>query len=167
MHVHARAVLALQLLEGSFGVGVHRKYGSADVRLGATCRETFDLANRHASPSHPASDGEAGQGIVDGQKCAGVARGDAAFFKQVLDWLFELEQPDGVRDCGSVLAGAGGDLFLREMKLVNQALEGMRLFYWVEILPLEVFHQRHLQRHFFRDVAHYDGYTKQTRALGG
>ena len=156
VHVHARAVLALQLLESRFGIGIHRKCRCADVRLGAASGEAFDLANSHASAGDPASDGEASLGIVNGEERARVTGGDTAFLKQNLDWLFELEQADGVGNCGPVFAGAVGDLLLREMKFVNKALKGVRLLDGVEIFALEVFHQRHLQRHFFRDVAHDD-----------
>ena len=156
VHVHTGAVLALQLLESGSGIGVHRKCRCADVRLGATSGEALDLANSHASAGDPASDGEAGVGIVNGEERASVTGGDTAFLKQNLDWLFELEEPDSIGDCGAVLAGALGDLLLREMKFVNKALKGVRLLDGVEIFALEVFHQRHLQRHLFRDVAHDD-----------
>ncbi len=126
------------------------KYGSADVRLGAARREAFDLANGHASASDPASDGEASLGIVDGEECASVTGGDAAFLEQVLDWLFELEQANGIGDRGAVFAGALGDLLLREVKFVDQALKGVRLLDRIEIFALEIFHQRHLERHFLR-----------------
>jgi len=156
VHVHTRAVLALQLLESGFGIGVDRKCRCADVRLGAASGEALDLANSHASAGDPASDGEASLGIVNGKQRASVTGGDTAFLKQDLDWLFELEEADSIGDCGAVLAGALGDLFLREMKFVDKALKGVRLLDGVEIFALEIFHQRHLQSHLFRDVSDDD-----------
>ena len=87
MHVHARAVLALQLFEGGFGVGIHRKCRRADTWLGTARGEAFNLANGHASAGDTASYGEASLRIVDGKEGASVAGGYAAFLEQVLDGL--------------------------------------------------------------------------------
>ena len=92
---------------------------------------------------------------------------DAAFLEEILDWLFELEQADSIGDCRAIFAAALGDLLLREVKFVNEALKGVRLLDGVEVLTLEVFDQRHLQSHFLRDVAHDDGNAKQSGALRG
>ena len=73
--------------------------------------------------------------------------GDTAFLEQNLDWLFKLEQADGVGNRGPVFAGTLGDLLLREVKFINEALKGVRLLDWIEIFALEIFHQRHLKRH--------------------
>ena len=135
------------------------------MRLGAAARETFDLADRHAASGDFTGDGEARLGIGDGQERARVTCGDAAFFEQILDRFFELEQADGVGDGGAVFPGSFGDLFLRQVKFVNQALESVRLLDGVKILALEVLYQRHFQRHFFRDVADDDRNAEQARAL--
>src|SRR5579863_7203484 len=87
--------------------------------------------------------------------------GDAPFLKEILDWLFELKQADGIGDRRAIFSRALGHLLLRQVKLINQALEGMRLLDGVEIFALEIFHQRHLQR----DVSDYDWDTEQARAL--
>jgi len=165
MHVDACAVLTLQFLESSFGVGVHRENPSADRRLGTARRKSLDLANGHASARNPASDGESSLGIVDGQECTGMACCDAALLEQILDWLFEPEQSNSIGNCGAILAGALCDLLLRQVKFIDEALKGVRLLDRVEIFALEVFHQRHLQRHLLRDISDDDRNTEQARAL--
>ena len=119
----------------------------ADVWFGASRCETFNLANRHASASDFTGDAESRLGIGDGQECARVTCCDATFLEKILDRLFELEQANRVGDCGAVFAGAVGDLFLRQVKFVDEALKCVGLLDGVEIFALEVFHQRHLQRH--------------------
>ena len=136
------------------------------MRLRSTARgEAFDLANRHAAARDPASECEASLRIVDGQECAGMAGCDAAFLEQILDWLLELQQANGVGNRGAVFAGALGDLLLRQVKFISQALEGVRLLDRVEIFALEVFDQRHLQRHLLRDIADDDRNAEQAGAL--
>ena len=87
-------------------------------------------------------------GIGDGQEGARVTCCDAAFFEKILDRFLELQQANRVGDGGAVFAGAFGDLLLRQVKLVDQALESVGLLDGVEIFALEVFYQRHFQRHF-------------------
>ena len=82
---------------------------------------------------------------------------EAAFLEQILDRGFELEQPDCVRDSSAVLSGAFGNLLLRQVEFVGEALERVRLLDRVKVLALQVFNQRHFQRHLFRDVAHNRG----------
>src|SRR5271156_6954223 len=166
MHVYARSVLALQFLESGLGVRIHRESRRADMRLGAARRETLDLTDRHATASDFTGDAQACLRVGHCQEGACVADGNAAFLEQFLDRFLELEQADGVGDGGAVFPGTLGHLFLREMEFVDEALEGVRLLNRIEILALEVFHQRHLQRHFFRNVTHYDWNAKESRALG-
>jgi hypothetical protein len=96
-----------------------------------------------------------------------VAGGKAAFLKQLLDWIFEFQQADGVGDGGAVFAGALGDLFLGELKFVDEALESVGLFDGVKIFALQVFYQRHFQGEIFGHVAQYDWYGVHVCALGG
>src|SRR5271155_519619 len=94
-----------------------------------------------------------------------MACSDAALFEQFLDWLFELKQANGIGDRGAVFASAVRPLFLRQVKFVNEALKGVCLLDRIKVLALEVLHQRHLQRHFLRDVADDDRNAEQARAL--
>ena len=61
-------------------------------------------------------------------KRAAVAGRECPFFEQILDRLFQSQQAHGVGDRRAILAGALGDLLLREMEFVCQALECARLF---------------------------------------
>jgi hypothetical protein len=67
--------------------------------------------------------------------------------------LIELEKPNQIGDRGAVLPGALGELLLRELKLVAQALEGACLLNRVQVFALEVFDQGHFDRQFFGNLA--------------
>ena len=143
------------------------KSRTADFGLCVARGESFHLANGHTPASDSARQREARLGIRNGEKGAGMAGGEAALFEQFLDWLFQLQQADGVGDGGAVFSSALGDLFLGEVEFVNQPLEGMRLLDGVQIFALEVFDERHLQRHFFGNVADYHRHAAEVGSLGG
>jgi hypothetical protein len=86
----ACSILALQLFEGSFRVGIGCG-SSIRCRTGtsSTRSEALNLAYGHASLSDAAGEAKAGLGVVDGEERAGVARGEAALFEQFLDGIFE------------------------------------------------------------------------------
>ncbi|MGB8438214.1 MAG: hypothetical protein WCE26_02400 [Candidatus Acidiferrales bacterium] len=124
------------------------------------------------SYGHPASgdtsgEGEAFLGIRNRQQRTTVPRREPAFLEQILDRVFELEQADGVRYGGAVLAGALSHLLLGEMEFVNQALKGVGLLDGVEILALEVLNEGHFERHFLGHVADYNRHTAEAGSLGG
>ncbi len=140
----ARSVFALKFFECGFGVGVWRD-GSIRPRTGASSPrgEAFDLAYGHSALGDATGEAEASVRIVDGEKSAGVAGGEAAFFEQLLDGTFEFQQADGIGDGGAVFAGAFCDLFLSELKFVDKALERVGLLDRVQIFALKIFYQRH------------------------
>ena len=153
MHQDAGAVFTLQIVERCFCVGVRREGRSVYLWAGAAGCETLDLANRHAATCDAASQGQAFLGIGNGEECASVAGGEATFLEQILNGSFEFEKAHSIGDRGAIFAGAFGDLFLREVKFIDEALKGVRLLDGIEIFPLEIFDQRHLQSHVFGDVA--------------
>ena len=86
---------------------------------------------------------------------------------QLLYVGWKLQKSGGIDDGGAIFAGALGDLLLSEVKLIREALKGVRLLNWVEVFALEVLDESHLHCHTFGYVADDDGYAVQLRALGG
>ncbi len=78
-----------------------------------------------------------------------------------------LQKPNGVGNRRAILAGALGDFLLREVKFVGEALERARLLDRVEVFALEIFDQRHLERHLVADVANNRGNAAESGALRG
>ena len=78
----------------------------------------------------------------------------------------QAEQPKGVGDRGAVLADAGGDLFLREGKPVEQGLIGIRLLDRVQVLPLDIFDQGQFELMMGRGFLHYYGDFPEAGLLG-
>lgn len=105
--------------------------------------------------------------VVDGQQGARMSGGEAAFFQKFLDRGFELQEADGVGDGGAVFAGALRDLFLRELKLIDEALKSVGLLNGIEILALQIFDEGHFECEFFGNIAQDDWHTTEASALGG
>jgi hypothetical protein len=162
----AGAVLALKIFEGGFCIGIRCIRRRMFARARNASGEALDLANRHAAAGDFFRKIEALRLIGDGEKRAGVAGGNFALLDEILDRNFELEEADGVGDCGAIFSGAFGDLLLGKVKLIGEALKGVGLLDWIEIFALEIFDERHLHCHTFRYVAHDDGYAVQLCALG-
>ena len=58
-------------------------------------------------------------------------------------------------------------MFLSEIELVGEALEGARLFHGIQIFALKVFDQCHLKRELLGNLANNHGNASERRALGG
>jgi hypothetical protein len=160
------AILALEFLESGLGVGIGRIRHRMFARAWNTGSEAFNLTDGHAAAGDLLGEVETHLRIGDGEKCASVTGRDPAFFDQLLDGRFELQETDGVGDRGPVFAGALGDLLLREMKFVGEALESVRLLDGVQIFALEVLYEGHLHRHTLGYVADDDGNAMHFSALG-
>jgi hypothetical protein len=65
------------------------------------------------------------------------------------------EQPNRVRDRGTILSHRGGDLLLAHLKLPPQPLERPRLLDRVELLPLKILHEGQSQRPPIVRLANY------------
>ena len=94
-----------------------------------------------------------------------MASGDAAFFDEFLNGRLEAKETETIGDGGTIFSGALGGLFLREVKFLGEALEGMGLLDRIQIFALEIFHQRHLDGHFLGHVANHDGNATESGAL--
>ncbi len=129
--------------------------------------DALDLANAHAAAGDATGEFDPNLWLSDRKQCPSVAGGKAALFEQVLNRLFEFQKADGVGDGGAVLTGALGDLLLCEAELIREALEGVGLLDRVQVLALEVFDERHLERDFLGNVANDDGNARECGPLGG
>ena len=83
-----------------------------------------------------------------------MAGAQLPFFNPILDGWFQPQQTDRVGYRSAILAGAFRDGFLRQLKLVHQALEGSRGFNRIQVFALDVFHQRHFQRQLVGYLPH-------------
>jgi len=127
--------------------------------------EALDLADGHSAASNLLCKRQTLVRVDDAEKRASMAGSDATFGDQLLDGIVETQKAERVGDGSSVLAGALGHLLLREMEFVAELLKGASLFNGVQIFALEIFDERHLERHFFWDVANDGGHALQRGAL--
>jgi hypothetical protein len=163
----AGAVSVLERFERGLRIRVNRRNRRRGPRLHAASGEAFDLADTHAAAGNTPCELEALFGICNGQKGAAMPGREAAFFDQVLDHGFELQKAQRVGDCGAVFSGALGDVLLGEVEFVGETLKGARLFDRIQVLALQVFDERHLERDFLGDLANDDGNARERRPLGG
>jgi hypothetical protein len=103
--------------------------------------------------------------VANSKQGAAMARGQASFFQEVLDWSFELQQANRIGNRGAIFPGSFCDLLLGKVELFRKALKRARLLDRIEILALEVLHKRHLERHLFRDVADNGWNASHPRSL--
>ena len=89
------------------------------------------------------------------------------FFDQLLDHGFELQQAQRVGDRSAILTRPLSYVFLSEIELVGEALKGPGLFHRVQILALEVFDKRHLEREFLGNLADDHRNARQRGPLRG
>jgi hypothetical protein len=161
----ACAVSVLQRFERRLRIRINGRDVGRWPGLGDAGGQAFNLPDAHAAAGDAAGQFEAFLGIGDREKRPAVAGREAAFFDQVLDHGFELQEAQRIGDGGAILSGALGDVLLSEIELVGEALEGARLFHGVQIFALEIFDEGHLKREFLRDLANNDGNARQRGPL--
>ena len=166
MQEHPCSIAVLKSLERGLGIRIDGRNRRRGARLGAARGKAFHLADTHAAASDPARKIQALLRIRNGEQRPAVTRRETALLDQVLNHGLELQQSEGIGDRGAVLPCSLGDVLLREVELVREALEGSCLLHRVQVLALEVFDQRHLQRDFLGNFANDDRYARQCRPLG-
>lgn len=157
--------VALQVFKRGAGIGVEERLSRRGGGAGAARSQALDLPDGEAASSGALGKQVPGLGVNDSQQSAAVSSSDASIFNQVLYRLFQLQEPDGVRDCGSVFAGAVGDIFLSELEIGHQPFKCPPLLDGIEILALNIFNQGDLKRLRLGDLADDCGNARQTRAL--
>ena len=78
------------------------------------------------------------------QQRPGVAGGELPFFQHICDGLLQRQQPQGVGHGGAALAHGLAHGLLGQAEVLHQGLEAPGLLHGVQVLPLQVFHQRQL-----------------------
>ena len=68
------------------------------------------------------------------------------FLDPILNIFLQLQQPDRVRHCCTIFAGAFRHRFLRQVKLMHQTVKRTRLLDGIQVFALNVLNQRHFQR---------------------
>src|ERR1700730_11050242 len=115
--------------------------------------QSLNLAYRQPSASGALGIAHAKFGILYGEESAAVSSGQLSFFDPILNGRFQFQQANGIRDGGTVLAGALGNRFLRELEFVHEPLKSPCRFNGVQVFSLDVFDQRHFQRKLIWNIA--------------
>ena len=157
--------VALEVFKRGADIGVEQGLAWRGGCAGATRSEALDLPDGEAAASGTLGEQLPDLRVNDSQQSAAVSGSDASIFNQVLDRLFKLQEADGVRNGGSVFAGAVGNILLSELEIGHQAFKCPRLLEGIEILALNIFNQGDLERLRLRDLADDCGNARQTRAL--
>jgi len=123
------------------------------------------LANRHATACDAVRKRYALLAVSYCEEGAAVTGAKSALFQQIEDRFLKFEKPKRVGDGGTILPRALCNLFLREMKLIGETLECMRLLHRVEVLALKVLNQGHLESHGIRHVPNHDRNAGETGLL--
>src|SRR5579862_5637749 len=131
MDQDTRAVAMLKRLERSFRIRVDRRDRRRGPRLRIASGKALDLPNAHATASDAAREFQALLRIRNSQQSPAMPRRKAALLDQVLDHGLELQKANGVRDRRAVFSGPLGDVLLREIELVGEALKGASLFHGI------------------------------------
>ena len=90
--------------------------------------------------------------LRQGEQGAGVAHAEQPLVDQLLDRLGQFQQAQQVADGDAGAADRLGHLHVGQLELVDQALQGHRLFQRVEVLALDVLDQRDRRRGLAVDV---------------
>src|SRR5712692_8615486 len=112
--------VVLQVFKRGAGIGVEEGLAGRGGCAGAARSEALDLPNGEGATSGTLGEQLPGLRVDDSQQGAAVSSSDASIFNQVLDRLFKLQEPDGVRHGGSVFARTVGDILLCELKIGDQ-----------------------------------------------
>ena len=129
--------------------------------------ERFGLAHRELLGDDVARDAQLRGFVGEAEQRARVAHRQRAGATFVAHLVRQLQQPQVVGDRRAILADRVGDLFLRQVELVDEPAIGVRLFDRIEILALDVLDQRHREQPVVGDVADDDRDLEQAGALRG
>src|SRR5713226_2103652 len=157
--------VALKLFERGADVGVEQGLAWRGGCAGATRSEALDLPDGEAAASGTLGEQLPDLRVNDSQQSAAVPSSDASIFNQVLDRLFKLQEADGVRNSGSVFAGAVGNILLSELEIGHQAFKCPRLLEGIEILALNILNQRDLECLRLRHLADDRGNAREPGPL--
>ena len=167
IHGNARAEDALQFVNGGACVGVE-----ADVlefrSMAASVRgEALDLPHGKISASGPSRGFRAQRRVLDGEKSARVPRAQAPVFDHFADGSVQPQQAKSVGNGNAFFAGTFGGFLLREVKFLNQTIEGLRLFDGIQVFALEIFDKRDFHGFVVGNVLNDHGHAMHGYELRG
>ena len=106
-------------------------------------------------------------GVGDGDQRARMAHADGPLAQTQLDLGRQTQQAQVVRDGGAVLPHLFAQLLLGQFHFIHQPLEADGHLDGVELLALDVLHERHLQHGLVVGDAHIGRHFLQPRQLRG
>ena len=127
----------------------------------------FDLAHREPLARGLAAELELVLGAIEGEQGAGVARVEPPLGDQLAQLARQAQQAQRVRDRRALATHAPRDLLLRQVELVLQALEGLRLLERRQLLALDVLDEGQLQQLLVGHVAQRDRHAREPGRLRG
>src|SRR5215831_8059011 len=127
--------------------------------------DLFHCAYRQAFGDDAVRQAVLGVGVVEGQEGAGVAGAEHAGRDPALDRGRQVQEPDGVGDVRPGPSDLVGELVVGGAEVVEELLIGGRFFERVELLPVQVLHQRFAEQVIVSGAAHDDRDVLQARAL--
>src|SRR5882724_6050478 len=95
-----------------------------------------------------------------------MADGELTVADEILDGQGQLEQAEGIGDCGAAFADFGGDFFLFKLKLLDELSVALRFLHRIEVLALEVLNEREFQDSSVVGFANDDRDFGQAEQLG-
>jgi hypothetical protein len=96
-----------------------------------------------------------------------MTHGEPVFGEQDLDFVRQLEEPDHVRDGGTIFAGAAADFLVAEVVLASEAVVGDGDFDGVKVLALDVFDEGDFEEFFVGEILDNDGNRVESSHAGG
>src|SRR5215831_11912331 len=127
--------------------------------------DLFHCAYRQAFGDDAVRQAVLGVGVVEGQEGAGVAGTEYTGRDPALDRGRQVQEPDGVGDVRPGPSDLVGELVVGGAEVIEQLLVGGRLVERVELLPVQVLHQRFAEHLIVSGAAHDDRDVLQARTL--
>jgi hypothetical protein len=156
MQQNARSVFPLQIIERRLCICIRGEKRGSWAPAVSPRGQLLYLTHGHPAAGDSTRDREAFGYVLNGKESAPMAGRELPFFEEILDGRFQFQQAQRVCNRGAILAGSLGNLLLRKTEFVGKPLKSASLLDRVQVFALEVFNQRHLQRHLFRHVPHDD-----------
>ena len=163
----AGADVLLQFVQRGLAIRIDRfpRCACRSASAGSPRRHAFELPDGQLAARGLLRQVVAQLSIFDRQQRAAMARRDFAFFDPFEQRLFERKQADGIGDGGAVLPRSGSHFVLREVKFFHQAVECARLLDGIQILALNVFDERELERLLVAYFSQDNRHAQKLRAL--
>ena len=132
----------LQFVDGGASIGVEGdRVGCGVVAPSVRC-ETLDLANSQVAAGGASGCFCAQRLIFNCEQRTRVTRGQASVFYHFTNGIVESQKAKRVGDGCAFLARTLRGFLLRQLKFLNQPIEGLRLFDGIKVFALQIFDER-------------------------